>query len=523
MHYSLLDEPVITVRYQNGKTEATNLPSILRGLLDNSIVSFEALQPHQQQAWYSFIVQLAAMAVARENGGDIPTQTDVWRKLLVNLAGGSEAAWHLVVDDVSQPAFMQPPVPEGSLEEANYSSDIKTPDELDMLVTSKNHDLKGSRILRPDPEHWLYALLTLQTMEGYSGKFNYGISRMNGGGGNRPFVGITPNLSWCARFSRDLNVLLEYRNNLFDMYDRNGHTLLWISYWNGQREDSIPLSNCDPFFIEICRRVRFQVVENAFKCMRTTTKSNRIDTPDDLNGITKDPWTPIKKDDVKALSVLESGFTYPLLQQILLGEEIEKPVALNFQEKENNGGYMINQALVRGGGVKTETNGLHKRIIKISPKVSGIFFNDISLKNKLSKRSSERVALASKCQKSILFPAISELIKSGTEQQIDFKKLAQKIDPWTNRFDQEIDQRFFESLWASVEMEPEVAKQKWEEILLEEAETIFKEAQRSTPISQLRRLRALSKANSVFYGQANKIFEYAGKKTSLINQTEEAK
>jgi CRISPR system Cascade subunit CasA len=56
---------------------------------------------------------------------------------LLKLADGSEAAWHLVVDDVSQPAFMQPPVPEGSLEEAKYSSDIQTPDELDMLVTSK--------------------------------------------------------------------------------------------------------------------------------------------------------------------------------------------------------------------------------------------------------------------------------------------------------------------------------------------------------------------------------------------------
>ena len=149
MHYSLLDGSVISVRFRNGETTKTNLPDIFCGFLDDTIVSFEALQPHQQQAWYSFLVQLAAMAVARENGGEIPTKSEQWRKMLIDLAEGSEAAWHLVVDDPSKPAFMQSPIPEGSLDEAGYSSDIQTPDDLDMLVTSKNHDVKGNRILHP--------------------------------------------------------------------------------------------------------------------------------------------------------------------------------------------------------------------------------------------------------------------------------------------------------------------------------------------------------------------------------------
>jgi CRISPR system Cascade subunit CasA len=510
MHYSLLDGSVISVRYRNGETSKTNLPDIFCGLLDDTIVSFEALQPHQQQAWYSFLVQLAAMAVARENNGEIPSESKKWREMLVNLAEGSEAAWHLVVDDPSKPAFMQSPIPEGSLEEAGYKLDIYTPDDLDMLVTSKNHDVKGNRILHPEPEHWLFALLTLQSMEGFLGRGNYGIVRMNGGFGNRPFVGLAPGKSWGIRFERDFNVLLKYRSHLMDMYDPKGYTILWLPAWDGDKTSSIPIEACDPFFIEICRRIRFKKIDGHISCFRTNTKAGRVSTSDDLNGRTKDPWTPIEKKGVKALTLGESGFTYELIQQLLLGEEYATPVALEFQKDEQNGAYLICQALVRGQG---KTDGLHRRVIHIPPKVSATLFRRISTKELLAKRANERISLTYNVQRKILRPSISILLSSGTDQRVEYEKVA----PWINRFDSEIDHRFFESLWASVEMEPEEAKQRWEEILLAEAEKIFKEAQRSTPISQLRRLRALSSANSMFFGQANKVFEYIGKKTTPTN------
>ena len=510
MHYSLLDGSVISVRTRNGETSKTNLTAIFCGLLDDTIISFEALQPHQQQAWYSFLVQLAAMAVARENGGEIPTKPEQWRKMLVDLAEGSEAAWHLVVDDPSKPAFMQSPIPEGSLDEAGYSSDIQTPDDLDMLVTSKNHDVKGNRILRPDHEHWLFALLTLQSMEGFLGRGNYGIVRMNGGFGNRPFVGLSPGKSWGLRFERDVNVLNANRSALLDMYDSESFTLLWLPPWDGEKTNAIPIGNCDPFFIEICRRIRFTSKNEGIKCYRTNTKAGRVATPDDLNGRTQDPWTPIEKKGVKALTLGESGFTYELIQQLLLGEEYATPVALEFQKDEKDGAFLICQALVRGQG---KTDGLHRRAIRIPPKVTATLFQRKSTKEVLAKRAQERISLTYDVQRKILRPSISNLLSSGTDQRVEYEK----VGPWINRFDSEIDRRFFESLWESVEMDSEESKQRWEEILLEEAEQIFKEARRSTPISQLRRLRALSKANSMFYGQANKVFEYAGKETTPTN------
>jgi len=404
---------------------------------------------------------------------------------------------------------MQPPIPEGSLEEAKYSSDIQTPDDLDMLVTSKNHDVKGNRILRPEPEHWLFALLTLQSMDGIMGRGNYGIIRMNSGYGNRPFLGISPDLSWSFRFRRDMKVLLDNRNDLLSMYRSEGYALLWIPFWDGGKKSGIPLYECDPFFIEICRRIRFEKNEAKIVCFKTNTKASRLSAPDNLKGKTDDPWTPINKKEIKSLSVGENGFTYKLLQELLLGQEYAKPIAMKFQKDEKDGGYLIAVALIRGMG---KTHGLDKRVVSIPSNVYKLLSNE-SNKELIADRAGNRVFLASEVQKKLLYPSISSLLSSGTGERIDFEKVA----PWINRFDSEIDRRFFESLWESVELEPEKAKQKWEEILLEEAETIFKEARRSTPISQLRRLRALSKADSIFYGQAHKIFEYARKETVFTN------
>ncbi len=83
---------------------------------------------------------------------------------------------------------MQPQVPEGSL--ANFRNAAAEPDAIDVLITSRNHDLKAARCANSEPEHWLFALVSLQTMQGFPGAGKYGISRMNGGFASRPAVGL---------------------------------------------------------------------------------------------------------------------------------------------------------------------------------------------------------------------------------------------------------------------------------------------------------------------------------------------
>ena len=67
-----------------------------------------------------------------------------------------------------------------------------TPDDLDVLVTSKNHDLKQTMALDCAVEDWIFALVNLQTMAGFLGSGNYGIARMNGGFSARVCLGLAP-------------------------------------------------------------------------------------------------------------------------------------------------------------------------------------------------------------------------------------------------------------------------------------------------------------------------------------------
>ena len=63
---------------------------------------------------------------------------------------------------------MQPPATSaGKL--ADYKNTVETADELDMLVTSKNHDLKSSVASSDEIDDWIFALISLQTSEGFGG------------------------------------------------------------------------------------------------------------------------------------------------------------------------------------------------------------------------------------------------------------------------------------------------------------------------------------------------------------------
>ena len=499
-HHSLLDDPLFRVRRPDDTVVDSTLPRILHRLTQDNIFGFEALQPHQQQPWYSFLVQLAAMAVARETGGETPSSPDTWREALLALADGSEAAWHLVVDNLTEPAFMQPPVPEGTLDDAGYKADVPTPDQLDVLITSKSHDVKARRIRHPRPEHWIYALVTLQTMEGFLGRGNYGIVRMNGGFGNRPMVGFAPDLSWGDRFRRDVAVLRAERDALADRYTLDGYALLWIEPWDGAKTSGLPLDTCDPYFIEICRRIRFTRNDGELVCWRANTKGQRIDAPDSLNGDTGDAWTPIDKDGGKALTLGGAGFTYDRLQDIVFEGNYARPPALQFHDTDEGHVYLVARTLVRGQG---KTEGLHHRIVPVPPEASS-WLREKSRRDLMAGRARDRVEMVDEVRTRVLYPAIGTLIGGGDTDAIDYDDVAS----WLDAFDRAIDVRFFEALWASIEMEKAEAQKQWQEVLWDEAQTQFHDAEQHAPNASMRYWRARSSARSIFHGAARNVLPH---------------
>jgi len=498
--YSLVREPLLRVRSPDGPVAGATLAEVLAGLGQGEIASFQALQAHQRQPWFCFLVQLAGIALARGAVEDLPTDPDRWRDLLLALTHGDEAPWCLVVSDVSRPAFMQPPVPEGSLRKAGFKADVETPDQLDMLVTAKNHDLKMQRIGWPCPDHWLYALITLQTMEGYSARRNYGIVRMNQGYGNRPMVGLSPGLSWTRRFRRDVTLLRGARENLIASYGYHpqGIALLWLLPWNGAAASGLSLDRLDPLFIEVCRRIRFVCDHDRLVCLRSTTEAARVAGADTLKGVTGDPWTPVNVPGEKALTVGADGFHYALLQQILLSEEYDRPLALRPTSGEYSGAYLTATAFVRGEGA---TEGFHHRVVPLSQRAVS-WLGDASRRQRLGRLSQDRVELAADTQRRVLRPALLALLSGGKDQaevgKREKQKLGQAARRWLDRFDAAVDDVFFPELWAALDLPDEEADRRWQELLHREARQQLEDAIAGAPLPSARRYRAVSASESLF-------------------------
>lgn len=292
--YDLLHEPLIGVHTPQGVRRAS-LPDILALLCAGRLEGYNGLRAHQSDPWHVFLVQLAAAILARLPRQIPPPDVDFWRAGLLHLAEGQPSAWQLIEPDVGKPACLQHPWQAGDA--ADYKT-IKatTPDELDVLVTAKNHDVKARRIREDEIESWLFALVMYQTMSGYLGAGNFGSVRMNGGFANRPIIAWVSDLHPSRRFLEELAIVRAEREQLLKGaygYRADGAVLTWLKPWD-RRQHQYTLKDLDPCFIESCRPVRLQTAGNgALYALGATSKARQIGPKGLENGDVGDPWIPL--------------------------------------------------------------------------------------------------------------------------------------------------------------------------------------------------------------------------------------
>ena len=373
---NILTEPIIRVAPTGGAAVSVSLPETYALLMADRVEAFPALRPHQRHAWHAFLCQLGAMALYRAGASAPPGDTEGWQALLRGLTAEwpEDEPWQLVVADITQPALMQPPAGSAALA-AEFRNRVETPDELDMLVTSKNHDLKGSVVSQANADDWLFALVTLQTMEGFSGAGNYGISRMNGGLGNRPAFTLTPSTRIGRHIRRDIGALLEHRSSLIADYSvvDGGVELLWTLPWDGAASEALNLNKVGPFYIEVCRRVRLHQAAGRLYASRTTSKAARIVAKTLNGGVTGDPWALVDRRDKKGDKVLtlpKEGFTYRRVSDYFNAQEWTAPALLQLTAAEKAAGrdmQLVARATVRGQG---KTEGYYERVIPLRPQAA---------------------------------------------------------------------------------------------------------------------------------------------------------
>ena len=496
LRWNLLDEALIRWRsIEDGSLHHSSLPQLLAAMANLQVRDFPALRPHQRHPWHAFLVQLGAIALHHAGQSEPWQQADAWRAALLALTPNDPdgAAWCLVTP-AERPALLQAPVPGETPQ--RWSNVIHAADALDMLVTSKNHDLKAARARQAQADDWLFALVSLQTQEGFLGAGNYGISRMNGGFASRPGVGVTPIGSWSQRWHSDITSLLLQREHIASTYGlahAGGHALLWLQPWSGT--DTLTMQSLDPFYIEICRRVRLAAPYEQLIAHVTGSKVARIDAKQS-NGVTGDAWTPVETAKAKALTVSRNGFDYRLMSELLTGDTYTMGAAWRLNPwPQGTSLQAIAQATVRGQG---KTEGYHERRVPIPPRMRLMLIS--GQRPQLAAMAQKRVKAIAEMRK-LLWSALTVLFANG-ESSGGNDAVSDRASRYAQPFEQREDRLFFADLQQEIDAEETQREEvylQWLLALAARAEQVLRHAFIAGPRSNMQRYKAQSAALSRFH------------------------
>ncbi len=352
-------------------------------------------------------------------------------------------AWHLVAPD-GAPAFMQP-----AIHGKAHGKVLDAPDEIDVLVNSRNHDGKvGRRHALPDD--WLLALVSAQVQSGYGGRGNQGVVRMNGGYASRAGFGLVPPGGPGARFLRDLRAHLAMREAV--ALDRSykaegGIGYLWLAPWRG--DDQLSLADLDPYFVEVCRRFRLDSdASGRITCRAWNNESARV-AGKEQKGHVGDLWTVVIEDKAgtKALTPDPSVLGYRRLVSVMFGssgrdsEYRPAPLAKPLPGDPAHGMRFSARFLVRSEG---KTDGYHERLVPYPVPAAAAFALDEG--EPYADLAKAMVQEASEVGLRCLSVALTVLARDG--EDVDFNDAGARTlkDRWIVSYHRRVDSVFFERL-----------------------------------------------------------------------------
>lgn len=490
LEHSLLEEGVFHATGADGAVACLSLPQVLARLSAGEDLSFIALRPHQRAPWHAFLVQLAYLAMeVEEEAPPYPLSAIAWsdrlRALTPDHADG--APWCLVNTNWQQPAFLQPPCSPGR--EADFKREADAAQDIDVLVTARHHDEKTGKL----PLHanaldaLVYALVMLQGWSAFLGAGNYNTMRMNGGFSSRPQFRLAFARGTGAEFLRDLTVLLQSRGELGEQFQRAHpaadlnalHRLLWLPTWD---EGSLPLSSIHPLCLEVCRRVRLVHDGGRYLMRRASSNAMRI-AAKEQRGNVMDPWVPIVLGgEPKALTAQAHSLGYRSLQALLFDDtRFKLPLLAQPSEAErraNLPGTWIAHVLVSGDG---GTDGLLRRELPVPPSV---LWQRFSAAAALAQRAQQFVNLAGQASGKALRSALLQFVDGGDDVDWKNRDFTRAVEPWVDRYEQAIDEVFFEQLFDTLERESDdeqAAQRQWVAWLATTAETHLAQAAQALP------------------------------------------
>lgn len=447
----LLVEPVFSIRIGDKAADRANLPGVLSLLGAGKDVVFDALQPHQGHPWYALLVHLGALTLKALGETDPALSEDKYREGLRKL---SAKGWHLLDNDLSQPAFLQSPT-DGRLTDAeNRKNKRLTPDELDMIPFAANHSRKLRRIVQASWEHWVFTLASLQgqcvSVADYRGTV-----RSTGSG--RVCVTLAPSPSLGARYVRDVGIALSERLAIAKTLGFAGkRTLLWLEPWDG--EGSFGPADLAPLFLDVPRIVRLvREPDGALVAYRRVSTIGRVQ----MESCGGDLWTPISRHEKRkgrpigfggvetelrlsrADMVSQTG--YGKLHQLVFDQDTIKPPSLRYPIE--GAGYLIISGLITNKG---KTLGYHERMVPIQSRYVQDLGKD-NAESRVAALSREHVEIAADVEKA-LGQAVYTLMLGEESPRHSLRKRNEKEHARIlTAYQRALDDQFFEQLFARLE------------------------------------------------------------------------
>lgn len=502
---NLVTDPVFRVVTSSGD-KRVSLPGLMELLGRDAVLGYVGLRRHQADPFHVFLSYLGGAVLARSENEDPVQDEEFWRKGLRTLAAGAgDEAWTLVVDDLAKPAFMQAPVKGESPE----GESIAFPDKIDVLDTAKNHDVKAFRMGEPDVDEWVYALVSLQTTDWNAGRNHYPISRMNGGKGTRLFVEVTRTLSPGRRWSDAVRRLLIHRSRNLDRfqldygYNPRGLVLVWTVPW-ARGDGPIPLARLDPFYIEICRRMRLHREEGHLAAWDLLSNGSRIGSKE-LSGVVGDPWIPVELTDKKPKSLTpgRNGLTPDLLRRMLFADGLELSV-LQQPSDDWHGDVWLQASMVLHA--ENKSAGFWERRILVPGPVRRKFLRALKrtttpdgedASEPLADLSKKGVDLAGEIQRAVERACVVFMNGQDDGENKPSKGQRQWIRTVTGDFARLWEPEYFEWLWgcaASESIDDDALLAGWVRTLERVATQVLEDAERTLPARGASRYRAVALA-----------------------------
>lgn len=338
-----------------GNARTGDLADVLAAMTANRVDRFPALKPHQADAWHMLLVQIGVLATENA-GGTMPEDASAWRTAVLSLTpnhpGGEP--WRLVVEDVSKPAFMQPPMLETdfSLDKKTKRrlNSVSTPDDIDTIVNGMSHEIKSGIMQEARDDDWLFALVTLQTTQGSLGAGSLAVSRMNGGYASRSTMRIVPPGGASASFLRDASILLRERSEIPRNQGNMPSPLLWLEPFKASLDDVPRSLDLDPLYVEVCRRIRLDRRSDGTLMAWMGTNPP---TPSAVSekGVTGCPWTPIMLDGEKRSYTPGDDNDWRSVSRMFDAEKVEIPLLAKPHPEDVDGSIVKLAGMKRGQGV----------------------------------------------------------------------------------------------------------------------------------------------------------------------------